>query len=123
MKTLLAELGIMFLVVGFTLCCSIAWGADWKELAEATTGVFEYDAQSVSSSPQGFVKAWIYNATRREASHIEINCKGKSYHVLDVVQYDQSERITNRSDYYENPTWSTISPRSVPEALQRIVCR
>jgi hypothetical protein len=123
MKTLSAKLGIMVLAVGFTLCCGIAWGADWKELAETTTGVFEYDAQSVSSSPQGFVKVWIYNATKREGSFIEINCKAKSYHVLDVVQYDQDRRVTNRNDYYENPTWTNISPGSIPEALQKIVCR
>ena len=113
----------MLLTVGFTLCCGIAWGADWKELAEATTGLFQYDAQSVSSSPQGVVKVWIYNATKREGSFIEINCKGASYHVLDVVQYDQDRRVTSRNDYYDNTTWLTISPRSVPEALQRIVCR
>jgi hypothetical protein len=123
MKTLSAKLGIMVLAVGFTLCCGIAWGADWKELAETTTGVFEYDAQSVSSSPQGFVKVWIYNATKREGSFIEINCKAKSYHVLDVVQYDQDRRVTNRNDYYENPTWTNISTGSIPEALQKIVCR
>jgi hypothetical protein len=123
MKTLSAKLGIMVLAVGFTLCCGIAWGADWKELAETTTGVFEYDAQSVSSSPQGFVKVWIYNATKREGSFIEINCKAKSYHVLDVVQYDQDRRVTNRNDYYDNPTWTNISTGSIPEALQKIVCR
>ena len=123
MKTLSAKVGIMLLVVGFTLCCGIAWGADWKELAEATTGVFEYDAQSVSSSPQGFVKAWIYNATKREGSLIEINCKEKRYHVLDVVQYDKDRRVTNRNDYYDNPTWTNITPGSIPEALQKSVCR
>jgi len=123
MKTLSAKLGIMFLAAGLTLCCGIAWGADWKELVEATTGVFQYDAQTVSSSPQGFVKVWIYNTTKREASHIEFNCRGKSYHVLDVVQYDQAFQITNRSNYYDNPTWLNIPPGSVPEALQKIVCR
>ena len=123
MRTLSAKLGIMLLVVGLTLCCGIVWGADWRELAEATTGVFQYDAQSVSPSPQGIVKVWIYNATRREGSLIEINCKEKRYHVLDVVQYDQDRRVTNRSNYYDNPTWLTVSPGSIPEALQKMVCR
>jgi len=123
MKTLSAKLGIMFLAAGLTLCCGTVWAADWREFAEATTGVFQYDAQSVSSSPQGFVKVWIYNATKREASHIELNCKEKRYHVLDVVQYNQAFNITNRSNYYDNTTWLNISPGSVPEALQKIVCR
>ena len=123
MKTLSAKLGIMFLAAGLTLCCGTVWAADWREFAEATTGVFQYDAQSVSSSPQGFVKVWICNATKREASHIELNCKEKRYHVLDVVQYNQAFNITNRSNYYDNTTWLNISPGSVPEALQKIVCR
>ena len=123
MKIWSAKLGVVIFVVGFTLCCSIVWAADWKELVEATTGVFQYDAQSVSTSPQGFVKAWIYNATKREGSFIEINCKDKRYHVLDVVQYDEARRVTNRSDYYDNTTWLNVSPGSIPEALQKIVCR
>jgi hypothetical protein len=123
MKTLSAKVGIMLLVVGLTLCSGIVWGADWRELAEATTGVFQYDAQSVSSSPQGIVKVWIYNATKREGSFIELNCNGKTYHVLDVVQYDEARRVANRNNYYDNPTWLNISPGSVPEALQKFVCR
>jgi hypothetical protein len=123
MGRLSAKLGITVLVVGLTLCCSIVWAADWKELVEATTGIFQYDAQSVSTSPQGFVKAWIYNTTKREGSFIEINCKEKRYHVLDVVQYDEARRVTNRSDYYDNTTWLNVSPGSIPEALQKMVCR
>ena len=123
MNSLSAKLGVILLVMGLTLCCANGWGADWKEFAEATTGVFKYDAQSMSSSPQGFVKVWIYNATKRESSLIEFNCRGKSYHVLDVVEYDEARRITNRYNYYDNPTWLNISPGSVPEALQKIVCR
>ena len=123
MKTWSAQLGVIFLLMGLTLSCGTVWGADWKEFAEATTGIFQYDAQSISSSPQGFVKVWIYNATKRESSLVEFNCKGKVYHVLDVVEYDQARLIRNRHNYYDNPTWSNISPGSVPEALQKIVCR
>ena len=123
MKTLSAKAGGILLVMGLILSCGIAWGADWKEFAEATTGIFQYDAQSISSSPQGFVKVWIHNATKRESSLVEFNCEGKVYHVLDVVEYDQARLIKNRSNYYDNPTWSNISPGSVPEALEKIVCR
>jgi hypothetical protein len=123
MKTLSAQLGVILLVMGLTLSCGTVWGADWKEFAEATTGIFQYDAQSISSSPQGYLKVWIYNATKRESSLVEFNCGGKVYHVLDVVEYDQARLIKNRSNYYDNPTWSNISPGSVPEALQKIVCR
>lgn len=123
MGRLSAKLGITVLVVGLTLCWGVVWAADWKELVEATTGIFQYDAQSVSTSPQGFAKAWVYNTTKREGSFIEINCKEKRYHVLDVVQYDEARRVTNRSDYYDNTTWLNVSPGSIPEALQKIVCR
>jgi len=123
MNTFSAKLGFILLAMGLTLCCANGWAADWKEFAEATTGIFRYDTQSMSSSPQGFVKVWIYNATKRESSFIEFNCRGKSYHVLDVVEYDEARRIKNRDNYYDNPTWSNISPGSVPEALQKIVCR
>ena len=123
MKSLAVNLGVVFLFVGITFCCGDVWGADWREFAEATTGVFLYDAASISSPSQGFPRVWIHNGAKRESSLVEMNCMGGGYRVLDVVEYDEASRIRARHDYYDNPNWSSISQKSVPESLQRIVCQ
>ncbi len=123
MKSLSAKLGVILLGVGLTICSAKAWGAaDWKEFAEATTGVFRYDAASISSPSEGLVRVWIHNVTKNETNLVEFKCKDRSYQVLDAVQWDEAYRIKSRELYYDNPNWLKISPRSVPEALYKIVC-
>ena len=123
MKSLFARFGVILLVVGLTFCSSTIWGADWKEFAEATTGVFRYDAASLSSPSQNLTKVWINNVTKNETDLVELKCKDRSYRVLSVVQWDEAYRIKNREDYdIPNPDWLEISPRSVPEALYKVVC-
>jgi hypothetical protein len=51
MRLLSSKLGMIFLVMGLTICCARAWGADWREFAEATTGIFYYDVESATSPP------------------------------------------------------------------------
>ena len=123
MKSLRSQWGVIFVMMGLILCSGTAWGAEWKELAEATTGIFQYDAASIRTSPEGFIRVWIYNAIKRETHLVELNCRGRGYRVLDVTEYDPSGRISGRQDYYDNPTWLNIPPRSVVESLQKIVCR
>jgi hypothetical protein len=123
MKSLAVKLGVSLLVLGLTFCSTEAWSAEWKELAEATTGIFQYDAASISSSSQGLVRVWIHNASKRETSLVEFNCKGGIYRVLDVAEYDEASRIKAREDYYDNPYWLSVTPKSVPESLQKVVCR
>ena len=122
MKSSWIQLGVILLLAGLMLSYSNAWGADWKEFADATTGTFYYDATGISSPSAGMTRAWIHNATKHETSLIEFNCKGGSYRVLDVVEYDAAGRIKSRQDYHDNPNWMTISPKSVPESLLPIVC-
>ena len=122
MKLLSSKLGVIFLVMGLTICCARAWGADWKEFAEATTGIFYYDKTSVTSPSEGFFKVWIHNVKKHETSLIEIDCKEKNYRVLDVVQYDEADRIKDRYDYRDNQDWLNISQNSVPEPLHSILC-
>lgn len=122
MKSLSAKLGVVLLVMGVTVCYAEVWGADWKEFAEATTGIYGYDTESISSPSEGLVRAWIHNTTKRETSLIEFNCKGGGYRVLDVIEYDEALRIKGRYNYYDNPTWLNISPKSVPELLYTILC-
>jgi len=117
---LLSTVGIIVLLVGLTICS--AWGADWKEFAEATTGIFYYDKTSVTSPSEGFFKVWIHNVKKHETSLIEIDCKEKNYRVLDVVQYDEADRIKDRYDYRDNQDWLNISQNSVPEPLHSILC-
>ncbi len=116
-------LSVILLLAGLTVFTSSAWGADWKELADATTGTFYYDAASISSPSTGIARVWIHNVTKHETSLVEFNCKAGSYRVLDLVEYDEAGRIKNRHDYYDNPNWLTISPKSIPESLQPLVCR
>ena len=124
MKSLSTWVGVFFLAAGLIICSSGGWGSDWQEFAEATTGVFRYDAASMSRPSEGLVRVWINNMTKNETNLIEIKCKDRNYQVLSVVQWDQAYQIKTREDYYNqpNPNWLKISPRSVPEALFEIVC-
>ena len=124
MKSLLVKVTFMVLAMGLTLFYPKAWAADWKEFTEATTGIFHYDAVSISYPSEGFLRVWVHNVTKNKTSLVEMNCKDKSYHVLDVIQYDEANRIKSRETYYDNPThnWYDISPKSVPEPLYKIVC-
>ena len=125
MKSQGALLGIVLLIMGIALCSSAGWGADWKQFAEATTGVFRYDAASISRPSEGLVRVWINNINKNETAFLEIRCKEGSYRVLSLVTWDESYRMKNREDYHNvpNPTWLKILPRSVPEAVSEIVCR
>ena len=123
MKSSSAKLGVVLLVVGFTICYSKAWGADWKKFSEATTGIFEYDAASISSPSKGFVRVWIHNATKHVTHFAEFNCRGGSYRVLDRIEYDEADRMKTRDTYYDNTNWVNIAPGSVLEPLREIVCR
>ena len=125
MKSLFAKLVLILIVLAVTNCYGKARGAEWKQFAEATTGIFQYEAASISTTPQGFVRVWINNVTKQETGLLEFNCKGRSYHVLDIIQYDEAKRIKSRETYYDNPTpnWFNISPKSVMEPLYEIVCR
>jgi hypothetical protein len=122
MKSLSIRLGVMFFIIGVFFCCVEAWGADWKEFAEATTGIFYYDEGSVTSPSMDLYRVWIHNATKHETSLIEIDCKEKNYRVLDVVEYDETNRFKVRYDYYDNTGWLVISQRTVPEPLHSILC-
>jgi hypothetical protein len=124
MKSLSVKAVIILLALGFAIWSGKAWAAEWKEFVEATTGVFDYDAADISSPSKGFVRVWIHNVTKKETSHVEINCKDRTYRVLDVIQYDEARRIKSRDTYYNHPapTWYSIAPKSVVEPLQSIVC-
>jgi hypothetical protein len=124
MKSLSVKLAVILLVMGLTICYAKAWAAEWKEFAEATTGVFLYDAASINATPEGFVRVWMHNATKQETNLVELDCKERRYHVLDVIQYGRANRIISRETYYGNPTprWYDISQNSVPEPLYYTLC-
>jgi hypothetical protein len=124
MKSLWIRLVLVLFVIGLSLGDGRGWAADWKQFTEATTGVFRYDAASITSPSEGLKRVWINNMTRNETNLVVLNCKEKTYQVLSVVQWDEAFRIKSREDYVDNPNpnWLKISPQSVPEALLRIVC-
>jgi hypothetical protein len=118
-----AKLGVFVFVAGLIFCSTSGWGADWKQFAEATTGIFRYDAASVSRPSQGLVRVWINNMTKNQTNQVELNCKDQMYHVLDVVQWDENYRVKRHEHFHDTPPdWKKISPRAVPEALSRVVC-
>ena len=124
MKSLFVKLVLILIVVGFAYCFGEAKAADRKEFAEATTGIFHYDAADISSTPEGFRRVWVYNVTEQEANLVELNCTGRRYHVLDVIQYAEGNRIKSRETYYDNPVhnWYDIPEKSVLKPLYEIVC-
>ena len=124
MKSLFAKLVLILIVLGLIICYGKAWAAEWKEFAVATTGVVVYDPASISSTPEGFVRVWIHDTTKQETTLVEFNCKERSYHVLDVIQYDEAKRIKSRETYYGDPPskWYDISPDSISEPLYKNVC-
>jgi hypothetical protein len=122
MKPLSMKWAVILVVVGLILYQAKAWGADWKEFAEATTGIFYYDAADVSSPSDGIFRVWVHNVTKHETMSIDINCKGKDYRVLDVIRYDEAGRIKDRELYYDNTAWQGITQRSIPEPLHSILC-
>lgn len=123
MGSLSFRVGLVLLIIGSNGILGNVWGADWKMLADATTGVFQFDSDSIRRSPEGFVRVWIHNGTKQESSLVEFNCKGEGYRVLDVVEYDQNLRIRARHDYYDNPGWSPVTPGSVLGPLSGMVCQ
>ena len=124
MKSLSLRLGLVCFVVGLMICSAKVWGADWKEFAESTTGVFLYDTSSVAPPAPGLVKVWINNRAKNETNLVELNCNDKKYEVLSVVEWDEAYQIKSREDYPDDPTseWLSISPGSVAEALSKVVC-
>ena len=125
MKSLSGKLGVVLFIIGLAIFGDIeVWGADWEEFAETTTGIFYYDVESVTSPSKGFYRVWIHNTTKHESSLIEIDCKEKNYRVLDVIEYDETNRfkVKARYDYYDNTRWLVISQGTVPEPLHSILC-
>ena len=124
MKSLFAKLVLILIVVGLTNLYGKAQGEEWKKFTEATTGVIYYDAAGISSTPEGFVRVWIYDMGKQETTLVEFSCKKRSYHVLDVIQYDEAKHIKSRETYYDYPgsKWYDISPKSISEPLYESVC-
>ena len=106
LKSLSVKAVFILFATGLTICYAEAWAADWKEFAEATTGVFYYDAADIPSPSEGHVRVWIHNVTKNETNLVEFNCKNRTYTVLDVIQYDEAKVIKSRETYYDNPTFT-----------------
>ena len=125
LKSLSVKAVVILFATGLTFSYAEAWAADWKEFAEATTGVFYYDATDIRPPSEGHVRVWIHNVTKNETNLVEFNCKDRTYCVLDVIQYDEARGIKSRETYYDSstPTWFSIAPKSVPEPLHSIVCQ
>jgi len=123
-KKPMKKTGLLLAVIASIFFCFMEGsGEDWKEFAEATTGIFYYDKESVKSIPPWVFRVWIHNTNKRETSLIEIDCKEKDYRVLDVVEYSEAGSIIDRHMYYDDdPGWLPIAQRTIPEPLHSILC-
>ena len=101
-KKPMKKTGLLLAVIASIFFCFMEGrGEDWKEFAEATTGIFYYDKESVKSIPPWVFRVWIHNTNKRETSLIEIDCKEKDYRVLDVVEYSEAGSIIDHHMYYD----------------------
>ena len=89
MKSLWIRLVLILFVIGLSMGDGKGWATDWKQFAEATTGVFRYDAASISSPSGGLVRVWINNMTKNETNLVELNCKERTYKVQGESFTDQ----------------------------------
>lgn len=148
MKSLLGKLGVILVVIGFTISSYVeAWGADWKFYDIGGTGTFWwYDTQGVTSYPNQVIQVWVKKVkvneilmmikfgaqltvsdiermtSEREYERflIEIDCVKNTYNYIQRLQYDTKGVL--KSGVLESDN-RNIEPKHVEETLYKIVCK
>jgi hypothetical protein len=113
-----SKLAYVFCFTLMLMCLSTqAECADWKIFYQVEDGPkYYFDKESVVKPQQGFVQVWLKLTLEKDGSdeaeqyrnHVEINCKSKSYKVLEESKADTvgNEEKTQQS--------STGQLRSLP---------
>ncbi len=113
-----SKLAYVFYFALMLMCLSTqAECADWKIFYQVEDGPkYYFDKESVVKPQQGFVQVWLKLTLEKDSSdeaeqyrnHVEINCKSKSYKVLEESKADTfgNEEKTQQS--------STGQVRSLP---------
>jgi hypothetical protein len=148
MKSILGKLGVILVVIGFTISSYVeAWGVDWKFYDIGGTGTFWwYDAQGVTICPNRVIRVWGKKvkaddilemiksgakltvpdieqmASERSCEWflIEIDCVKRTYNYIQRLQYDSKGAL--KSGVLESDN-GNIEPKHVEETLYKIVCK
>jgi hypothetical protein len=112
------------------------WGEDWKRYGKNESGVFYYDAGSITHPAKGIVRVWAKMVHSKESIKQagkgledlayskrlwEINCVDKKIRRISKVAYSKDEKILisdNREEDFQN-----INPKSLEQDLYEKVCK
>jgi len=121
-------------------------GSDWKFYFRGADGTsFHYDANSINVLPANVIRVWIKGISETEEDRLryilnqkrqfpdfpnnwffsialyEINCKNKTFTGIEVLDYDMNNEFIS-AETVKNPTPVNISPDSMTDVLQKLVC-
>jgi hypothetical protein len=120
-------------------------GADWKLYGKLNGLEFFYDVQSIHYLLNNSIQVFVETIPGDEESRVkdlatlrkvnpkipdnwlctirlcEINCKDRSYKILEIREYNAKNKIVDRK-FIENKSSGYISAESAIEALYGIVC-
>lgn len=135
MKSLLVKLGILsigLMILGYVE----VWGEDWKRFGMNESGVFYYDANSITPPAKNTVRVWTKMVHSKESIKQagkgledliyskrlwEINCADKKIRRISKVAYSKDEKILisdNKEEKFQN-----INPKSLEQDLYEKVCK
>jgi hypothetical protein len=113
-----------------------AWGEDWKLYGENESGVFYYDAGSITRPTKDIVRVWAKMVHSKESIKQagkglenlvyskrlwEINCIDKTIRRISKVAYSKDDKILisdNKEEKFQN-----IKPKSLEQDLYEKVCK
>jgi len=128
-------LWVVFVSV-FLLGLTEVWGEDWKLYGKNESGVFYYDAGSITRPTKGTVRVWAKMVHSKESIKQagkgledlayskrlwEINCVDKKIRRLSKIAYSKDEKILISDDKEEK--FQNINPKSLEQDLYEKVCK
>jgi len=102
-----------------------AEGASWKYFffSKDNKITYYYDEESISFPSPGNIRAWIKQVDEYDEykkSHVELNCREKTYAFLAIISYTKENRVKYGSTY--SPKWESFPAGSVLNFLNTILC-
>ncbi len=142
MKLLSVKLGVILVIVGFSMFgYGEVRGKDWKLFKKTEDAKFYYDKKDITYSPQKIIaKVWVrevytnkgkmdminlvgphYEKLSYSINSFEFDCGAKLIHFLSMTYYSENGDVLD----LENPAdkWESIPPLSVFDALYKKVCK
>ncbi len=102
-----------------------AEGASWKYFffSKDNKITYYYDSESLTFPSPGNIRAWIKQVDEYgeyKKSHVELNCRDKTYAFLAIISYTKENRVKYGSTY--SPKWESFPAGSVLNFLNTILC-